>query len=430
MKNKKAPVDGSPASANPPVPTPPKQLGRREFLRFGLASAAAGLSLGSWKTALARVGQEAPQVHRYPTLGRTGLKICDIGFGSGAPVDANVVRHAYDRGINYFDCAENYPLGDPGVAERTLAKALKGKRDKVFITSKTIAVVGDSTAALMTRLEESLKRLETDYVDIFFNHAVNDPARITNPEWLQFVDDAKKQGKIRFSGMSGHGGNLAESLRVALDQELVDVILVAYNFGQDPSFLERLTKNFDRIAKQPALPNLIAKAKQKGVGVVAMKTLMGARLNDMRRFESQGNTFAQAAFRWTLSNPNVDALIVSMKSADQIDEYLGASGALRTSSNDRRLLQHYMLANSSTSCRPGCSACESSCPSDVEIADVLRSRMYSRDYNDPRRGRVVYDSLGVSATACITCSAQPCMKACPSGVQIATLTRAQATRMS
>jgi predicted aldo/keto reductase-like oxidoreductase len=430
VKNKKAAANEPIATTSQPEPARPKPLGRREFLRYGLAGAAAGLSLGSWESALARVGQEAPQVVRYPTLGRTGLKISDIGFGSGAPVTADVVRHAYDRGINYFDSAENYPLGDSGVAEQTLAEALKGKRDKVFITSKTKAVVGDSKAALMTRLEESLKRLDTDYVDVYFNHAVNDPARIENPEWLQFIDDAKKQGKIRFSGMSGHGGNLAESLRVALDQDLVDVILVAYNFGQDPSFLEQLTKNFDRIAKQPALPELLAKAKQKGVGVIAMKTLMGARLNDMRRFESQGNTFAQAAFRWTLSNPNVDALIVSMKSADQVDEYLGASGALRTSSQDRRLLQHYMLANSSTSCRPGCNACESSCPSSVEIADVLRSRMYSRDYNDPRRGKVTYDALAVSAMACTACSAQPCMAACPSGVEIATLTREHARRMA
>jgi hypothetical protein len=60
--------------------------------------------------------------------------------------------------------------------------------------------------------------------------------------------------------------------------------------------------------------------------VIAMKTLRGARLNDLRAYEREGGTFAQAAFRWVLSRPHVDALIVSMTSPEQIDEYLGASG--------------------------------------------------------------------------------------------------------
>ena len=77
--------------------------------------------------------------------------------------------------------------------------------------------------------------------------------------------------------MSGHGGHLIECLDAALDEDLVDVILVAYNFGQDPAFYERFTKSFDLVALQPDLPRVLAKAHSKGVGVVAMKTLMGAR---------------------------------------------------------------------------------------------------------------------------------------------------------
>jgi len=72
--------------------------------------------------------------------------------------------------------------------------------------------------------------------------------------------------------------------------------------------------------------------------VVAMKTLMGARLNDMRPFEKGGVTFAQAAFRWVLSNPDVDGLIISMTSPDHIDEYLGASGWRSAAHDDLPLL--------------------------------------------------------------------------------------------
>ena len=93
----------------------------------------------------------------------------------------------------------------------------------------------------MRALEGSLRRLRTDRIDVYFNHAVNDVARMQNPEWPEFIARAKKQGKIRFTGMSGHGGRLAECLDYALDHDLVDVLLVAHNFGQDPAFYEKLT---------------------------------------------------------------------------------------------------------------------------------------------------------------------------------------------
>jgi len=187
---------------------------------------------------------------------------------------------------------------------------------------------------MMRALEGSLRRLQTDHVDIYFNHAVNNVERLKNPEWYKFVEQARAQGKIRYSGMSGHAGNLAECLDYAIDSGHFDVILCAHNFGQDPRFYQRFFRRFDFVAVQPDLPRIMEKAKRHGVGVVCMKTLMGARLNDMRRYESGGATFSQAAFRWVLSNPNVDALIVSMTSRETIDEYLGASGARVTASSD------------------------------------------------------------------------------------------------
>ena len=136
----------------------------------------------------------------------------------------------------------------------------------------------------------------------------------------------EEAGKIRFAGMSGHAGHLIECLDYAIDTGQFDVILCAYNFGQDPSFYQRYLRSFDMVAIQPDLPRVIDKAKSKGMGVVVMKTLMGARLNDMRPYEKDGATFSQSAFRWVLSNRKVDALIVSMTSREMVDEFLGASG--------------------------------------------------------------------------------------------------------
>ncbi len=389
---------------------------RREFLtRSVLAGIGAGLlpMLGASEAA---ASIPPGQVRRFSPLGKTGLNISDISLGGSRlrSGDEDIVRHAYDRGINYFDSADNYTGGE---SEIVIGNALKGKRDKVYLTSKTMASATETKESIMASLEASLKRLQTDHVDVYFNHAVNDIARIKNPEWHEFTEAAKKQGKIRFAGMSGHAGNLIECLEWAIDAGRVDVILCAYNFGQDPSFYQRFTRDFDFVAIQTDLPRVLKKAKAKGVGVVAMKTLRGARLNDMRPYEKNGATFSQAAFRWVLSNPDVDALIVTMTSTEQVDEYLGASGARATAAADIPLLQRYEHLNASTQCRQGCGICESACPAGVEIGNVLRTRMYAVDYGDTRFARDEYALLGTGAEACASCSAKPCADACIYGLR-------------
>jgi uncharacterized protein len=389
-------------------------IGRREFLKTGVL-AGVGVSILPLAGAANASLEAAPQVRRYSTLGRTGLKISDISFGASRLTSGNedLVRHAYDCGVNYFDSADSYTDGE---SETTVGNALKGKRDKIYLTSKQMAQADDKRDAMMRTLEGSLRRMQTDHVDVYFNHAVNDPARLKNPEWHEFSAQARKQGKIRFVGMSGHAGNLAECLNYAIDNGQVDVILCAHNFGQDPRFFQRFTRSFDFVARQPELPRIMEKAKQHGVGVVVMKTLMGARLNDMRPYESGGATFSQAAFRWVLSNQNVDALIVTMTSRQMIDEYLGASGARATAAADLPLLNRYASLNGDSQCRPACNECANACPYGVPIADVMRTRMYARDYGDIRFARTEYAMLQSNAAACLTCEAKPCAGACPHGI--------------
>jgi uncharacterized protein len=389
---------------------------RREFLKTGaLASLGVGL-LSVASEVRAAINPAPPRVQRYVPLGSTGLKISDISFGSSRLRigQEDLVRHAFDLGINYFDSASDYTDGE---AETTIGNALRGKRDKVVLTSKMFAYPTTGQQVMMETLEGSLRRLQTDHVDIFFNHAVNDVARLKNPEWYEFVNKAKSQGKLKFTGMSGHAGNLGQCLDYAIDSGHYDVILAAHNFGQDPSFFKKFFRAFDFIAIQPELPRILAKAKAKGMGTVVMKTLMGARLNDMRPYEKGGATFAQAAFRWVLSNSNVDALIVSMTSRDLIDEYLGASGWRTAAAGDIPLLRRYMALNSSSHCRQGCNACEDSCPNGVPISEVLRARMYARDYGDFELARREYSLLPIDASACLTCAATPCKGACPIGLE-------------
>jgi predicted aldo/keto reductase-like oxidoreductase len=409
-------------------PRPPRAqrngLGRRDFLQ---TSALAGLGVGF----LPRLGQAAgpaPTIQRTVRLGRTGLEVSDIGFGGGRlRGEESLVTRALERGVSYFDTAEGYGGGQ---SETAIGAALQGHREQVVLVSKTKAEAGEKRDAIMARLEASLRRLRTDRVEIYLNHAVNEVERIQSPEWWEFVERAKEQGKIRFSGISGHGGRLAECLEWGLERDLLDVILVAYNFGQDPRFTERFTRSLDFVATQPELPRLLAKAKERDVGVVAMKTLLGAKLNDMRPYETPESTFAQAAFRWVLASPHTDNLIISMKSPEQIDEYLAASGSTSLSQRDEALLERYVAIHGETQCRYGCASCVEACPAGVAISDTLRTRMYDVDYGEHEQARREYAALptgtgmstGGNASPCLTCSAEPCAGACPHGLDIRALT--------
>ena len=392
---------------------------RRNFLKAG--ALATGLTAHGQTSAAARQAHNAGnRVRRYVKLGRTELAISDISFGTSRlrTGEEHLVHHALDLGINYFDTAESY-TGQQ--SEQVLGNALRGKRDAVVIASKTFADADARKESIMATLEGSLRRLATDHIDIYFNHAVNDIGRLDNPEWFEFVERAKQQGKIRFTGISGHAGRLIECLDHALDKDMVDVLLVAHNFGQDPAFYERFTRGIDYIARQPGLPRVLKRAKSLGVGVVAMKTLMGARLNDMRPYEGDGASFAQAAFRWTLANPQVDALVISMTSKPDIDEFLGASGWRALASGDRALLDTYARLNGASYCRHLCNDCEGACPYGVPIADVLRTRMYATDYRDIAFARDEYAGLSANAAACLGCSGDPCRSACTHGLDIAAL---------
>lgn len=369
----------------------------------------------------------APRIRRYVQLGHTDLKVSDISFGGSRLSDPSLVRHAYDRGVTYFDSAESYRSGQ---SEKAIGEALHGVRDRVVIASKTKAWSDDTRRDMMRALEQSLTRLRTDYVDIYYNHACNDIRRMANEEWHAFTESAIEQGKIRYRGMSGHGSRLVPCLEYALEHRLVDVVLTAFNFAQDPGFYEKLRGVFHYAALQPDLPPMLERAREQGVGVVAMKTLLGGRINDMRPYETDGATFAQAAFRWVFASGKADALLISMTGRGEIDEYVAASGNAGVAAADVRLLARYAALQGPRYCQHGCDRCDDSCPAGVPIAEVLRTRMYDVDYRDSELARMDYAALDGGASACLSCVEQSCLSACPNGIPIALFARDAAVRLS
>jgi predicted aldo/keto reductase-like oxidoreductase len=205
--------------------------------------------------------------------------------------------------------------------------------------------------------------------------------------------------KVRFFGVSTHTPNLEEVANTAIDSGRFDVLMLAYHFGMWPSF-----------------GHILEKARQHDVGIVAMKTLKGAKHTNLADFRGEADAYSQAAFRWVLSNPNVSCLVVSFWNPQHVDEYLAASGTAVTPDDVARLERYDQLI-AGDYCQPHCGKCLDSCPHDLPINDVLRYRMYAKDYDWAEEGTSRYAALEKNASLCVTCPA-PCRSACPHGVPI------------
>jgi aryl-alcohol dehydrogenase-like predicted oxidoreductase len=367
---------------------------RRSFL--GAAAAVTGATL------IPKAARgEASGMH-YRALGNTGLKVSEIGFGGYPITDANVVRYAIDRGITYFDTAWMYR---DGISEQLIGEAVQGRRDKVVITTKWHPMKDTRKADILAQLDTSLRRLKTDYVDCLLVHEVGfntdkqGMARLHNPELYEAYEAAHKAGKYRFAGVSGHDGDLMSTMKWVIDSGRFQVILNRYNFLDFP--------------EQQAT---FHRARERGLGCVAMKSLAGAKGVDLTHFRNGSDTYARAALKWVLSNPDVSTVIISITSKKQVDEYVQASGSAMTE-HEHTALAAYRQAHGDEVCR-FCNLCEPSCPEQKPIAYTLRHLMYAQDYGEAR-GVTGYRRLPASlqADSCLRCDA-PCKSACPHGVAV------------
>jgi len=214
---------------------------RRNFLAAGLALPSI---LGHANAATGASGIA------YRVLGKTGLKVSSVGFGCMITSDAAVISQAVDQGINYFDTARSYQGGNN---ERMVGAALGAKRKNIILSSKTEA---NSKSGALEQLETSLQMLGTDYLDIWYLHAKDKPAQIGD-DLMEAQQIARKQGKVRFLGVSTH--QLASISEAVLQAGKMDVVLTTYNFTM----------------KEGGMDAAIAKLHEAGIGVVAMKVMAG-----------------------------------------------------------------------------------------------------------------------------------------------------------
>jgi hypothetical protein len=379
---------------------------RREFLSTGLSAGLALPVLGA-TSAFAQQPSAKPAAVPvkldYRTLGLTGLKVTTVGMGCMITSDPSVISRAADLGINYFDTARGYSHGNN---ERMVAAALGARRKQVIVSTKSHASNKDE---LQKHLETSLRELNTDYIDIWFLHGRSSPDEIPDDQ-IEVQQKAKKEGKVRFIGVSTHNGQ-PQLLPWMVKKGVFDVVLTAYNFTMDAG-----------------MDQAIEAASKAGLGVVAMKVMAGGprRLKpgdpNYKRLTQEGAMLA--ALKWVIKKPNISTTIPSITDMDQLDENLKAmSNPLSTS--EEKILSAHLDAISPLYCRM-CGHCDGACQKGLPVADVLRYLTYADGYGQFALGRERFMELSAQhqAVRCGDCA--HCTVNCPHGVQVANrMARAQ-----
>lgn len=296
---------------------------------------------------------------KYRTLGRTGLKVSEIGFGAWAiggpamlgannigwgPVDDDVSRDAleaaFEMGVTFYDTADVYGWGH---SEELIGQVFKSRRHKVIIASKVGNRVDDSgnwikdfsPQWIRQAAENSLKRLETDYIDLYQLHSPDADFEYAHQTFDVF-EDLKKEGKIRFYGVSigpvEHGLKLAELGKG-------DFFQVIYNMlRREPEqelFKVCLEKNLGIIARVPLASGFLTGKFKKGhqfhpedhrakKSREEIDSLI-SRVDKLRFLENEKRTLAQAALQFCLAHPAVSTCIPGAKSRSQVEDNVKAS---------------------------------------------------------------------------------------------------------
>jgi hypothetical protein len=316
--------------------------------------------------------------------------------------DASVIERAADIGINYFDTSRGYQHGNN---ERLVGVGLKGKRQNVYLSSKTDA--GTKQSALH-ELDTSLSELGTDHLDIWYLHGKNSPSNVPD-ELFEAQQIARQQGKIRFAGVSTHKSK--DMVPFLVTKGATDVVLATYNFTMDKAFADAM-----------------AQANAAGLGVVAMKVMAGGfrrvKPDDPNGAKLKREGAMLAALKWVLKDAYVHTTIPGMTDMDQLEENLKAMTE-PYSPLEEKLLARQLNFISPLYCRM-CGECDGHCAKGLPVADVLRYVMYADGYGQFELGRDHFKHLPaeLASVRCGDCPA--CTVKCRFGVKVPQrLSRAQ-----
>ena len=364
-----------------------RNTSRREFLQAGLALPAARL-VSSNKM---EMFSPAPAGLAYRTLGKTGLKVTSVGCAAGAVPDPDILARALDLGINYYDTARIYGQGK---SEQILGKALKGKRDKIVLASKTYS---NTKAKILEDIETSLTTLGTDHLDVYHQHSRHTPQEITD-EMIETMVLVKKQGKTRFIGVSTHDPNAMVDFILKVGK--FDVVQTTYSYAIGAPFRDAA----------------IARLHKAGIGVVAMKVVIATATPKGDKGNHLSNEGGLAAIKWVLRNPGISTTVPWAETMEELEINFRAMTEKFTPADEKLLFARNEQIRE-LYCRM-CFQCKGKCPKGVPVADELRFLAYNDFKGNFHEARESFWDLprDIRSIRCSDCA--ECVVKCPNGVKV------------
>ncbi len=354
-------------------------LTRRSFLKKAGAATAVSL-VNPFQGAAAPLDQ----VDQMPTrpFGRTGVRVPILSFGGSLNLPSLMLRQAFKWGVTYWDTAHSYMGGN---SEKLIGKYLKKfpqDRRQIFLVTKSHAWTLDG---MSDELEQSLQRLNTDYVDLFFVHSVSDIAEL-NAAKRAWAEEKKAEGKIRLFGFSTHS-NMEACMLGAAKLGWIDAIMMSYNF---------------RLMHRDEMKRAVAACAEAGIGLTAMKTQGGGSLKTGTRTEEEmvdrllqkGFTDAQAKLKMVWENPDIASICSEMPNMSILMANVAAAlNRTQLTAGDRRRLRHYAQETRSDYCSGCTRICEAALDGRAPVGDIMRHLMYWRSYGERHRAQAFFDRL-------------------------------------
>jgi hypothetical protein len=399
-------------------------LTRRDFVKTvglaGLAVAGAGAT-GALAAPEPQAGATKAATVPKRKLGKTGVEVSILNLGGMFDTINNqlLLKQALKWGVTYWDTAESYGngLSEEGMG-RFFARNPEARKE-VFLVTKLVPKEGNLTE----RLNKSLKRLQTDHVDLFFIHAITGIGQMT-PAFKAWAAEMKQAGKIKFFGFSTHT-NMADCLAGAAKLDWIDAVMMTYNF---------------RVMQDPKMQAAVNDCAKSGVGLVAMKTQGGGpgasktaskgEMDMVGRFQERGFTDKQAKLKVVWENPQIASLCSQMPSLTILSANVAAArDQVKMAREEFESLRRYALETQCDYCAGCGSICQGAVGGAVPVNEVMRCLMYYREYGEPELARETFAGLPEAVRQQLTAvDYSRAEQACPQRLAIAQLMR-QAAEM-
>ena len=398
---------------------------RRDFVKTvgmaGIAVAGAGvpgaMAAPEPKAAAAPAGATPKR-----KLGKTGVEVSSLALGGMFDTINNqlLLKQALKWGVTYWDTAESYGNGLSEEGYGRFFGRNPEARKEIFLVTKIHHPKGGD---LTERLDKSLKRLQTDHVDLFFIHAITNIDEM-KPAYKDWAAEMKKAGKIKFFGFSTHT-NMADCLAGAAKLDWIDAAMFSYNF---------------RIVNDPKLKEAMNACEKAGIGMVAMKSMAGgpgepkiaskAKLKMADQFLKRGFTDKQAKLKIIWENPQIASLCSQMPNLTILMANVAAArDQVKLAREEFESLHQYALETQADYCAGCGNLCQAALSGAVPVNEVMRALMYHRYYGEPELARETFAGLPEEIRQRLTeVDYSRAEQACPQRLAIAQLMR-QAAEM-